>query len=108
MQIVDLKTFLEMPDGIVFAEYKPCIVDKIQIRGQAVGSFYLPSSYYTHFGLFDTSDSLYGVGEESPVETDQYSRVGPGLDPNQLFAVFDKKDIAEVIERLQRVLIETA
>ena len=36
MKIVDLKTFLSYPDGVVFAEYKPSIIGEIQIRGKAL------------------------------------------------------------------------
>lgn len=106
MKIVDLKTFLSYPDGVVFAEYTPCIIGEIEVRGQVYHHERLSSCAYTHFGLFDTVDVPEELGDESEIITDQYSRMGPGLNVDQLFAVFDKKDISEIIGRLQRAFDE--
>jgi hypothetical protein len=106
MKIVNLKTFLAYPDGVVFAEFTPCILGDIEVRGQVWMNDKLSSCAYQHFGLFDTEDSLASVDCETEVVTDYYFRRGPGLNVDQLFAVFDKKDLTTVIERLQRAVDE--
>lgn len=106
MKIVDLKTFLSYPDGVVFAEYEPCIIGEIEVRGGVMLDGDLRYCAYTRFGLFGTDNPPTGLGDEVEIETDAYSRTGPGLDEKQLFAIFDKKDISEMIDRLSRAFDE--
>lgn len=102
MRVVDLKTFLSYPDGVIYAEFTPCIVGEIQIRSEVWMNEKLSSCAFLHSPLFDADLIGSCIGAEAEVVTDQFYRDGPGLDPNQLYVVFDKKDIATVIERLQR------
>jgi len=106
MKIVDLATFLAYPDGVVFAEYDPCIIGEIEVRGDVWMYDKLSNCCYQRFSLFGADNPPCGLGTEGELETDVYSRTGPGLNEKQLFAVFDKKDISVMINRLQRALDE--
>jgi hypothetical protein len=105
MKVVDLKTFLEYPSGAVFAEYRPMVMGDIEIRGDVwvteKDKERLNLYSYHSATLFSPSEEL-NLHNETLIETDVYYRNGPGLKIDQLFVIFDKADLSEIIQRLQR------
>lgn len=109
MKIVNLETLMTYPSGTVFSTYQHCSVGDIEVLGDALVDDHRQGMAYTSFALFDPTTNFTGheEGVECEIETDQYYRTGPGISRDVLYAVFDKKDIETVIERLQRCVEET-
>jgi hypothetical protein len=112
MKIVDRQTFLAMPAGTVFAKYRPCIFEHPQIKGDTL----LPNDFL-YYELFDgwfannsTTDDYVAtldaiqLGQDSPpMNIDSVERDGLH-DDDQLFAIYEAEDVAEIIKRLQAAI----
>ena len=109
MRIVDRETFLAMPEGTVFAKYQPSVFEHLSIKGETIGNDF----YYQQ--IVDAveapnSDRWAALLDESQVsgrelEMDFETQGRDGcFDDDQLFAVFSKQDVAQLIDRLKRCL----
>ena len=110
MRIVDRKTFLEMPAGVLFSKYEPCALDDIEIKGDTVSDidFYtqdIAGAVKCNDGneflevLLDAADN----GTSFAMDFECECRDGC-FDEDQLFAVWDHEDVAGLIARLHKVL----
>ncbi len=110
MKIVDRKTFLKLPSGTVFAKYKPCFFEGLQIKldDGNWGEDFVVQDLETPIKCdssenFEIQCERAEKGEEVDLDFDCGSRDGL-FDRDQLFAVWSRKDVQELIERLQETL----
>ena len=112
MKIVDRKMFLAMPAGTVYAKYAPCVFEGLCVKEDTLPNgndwFYVSLSAEA-FRAHDSGDwahLLYlseETGKELVMDFNIQSRDGC-FEDDQLFAVFSKPDVAQLIERLRRCL----
>jgi hypothetical protein len=115
MKIVDRATFLAMPAETVYAKYEPCIFEALCIKGDTlyesdgkpIDWFYqqIAEAIAAHDsgewgGLLEESRL---TGRSLNMNFECQGRDGC-FEDEQLFAVFDKLDIAALIGRLRRCL----
>jgi hypothetical protein len=109
MRIVDKKTFLALPENTLYSDYVPCAFDDLQIRGKAWDSdfFCIPLAYsvdaFDTGELFDKLEDSRKNGTSVKMDLETYQRDGR-LDDDQLYAVWEKSDIEQLIERLKKCL----
>lgn len=117
MKIVNRTTFLAMPEGTVYAKYQPSIFEGLCIKGdtisrlddgvaidwfyQDIGADAIESHDSGEWGALLEESEL--TGRELEMDYDMQGRDGC-FEDDQLFAVLSKKDVAQLIERLQRCL----
>jgi len=112
MKIVDRKTFLAMPAGTVFMKYEPCIFGDIEMKGNTLpsGPDFWRSSLTDALELWGDGDSPFGrldeaVASGASLSMDYDSMGRDGLyDEDQLFAVLEKRDVEQLIEKLKEAL----
>ena len=105
MKIVDLKTFRAMPEGTLYSKYRPAYCDGLMIKGE---------TWEYDFLYQDLIGNL--KAESSEIEAEQYDKAEAGesvpldfnvqgrdglFEKDQLFAVYEKDDLAGLIARLQ-------
>lgn len=100
MKILNLQDFLKMPSGTVFRKFEPCIYDGICIKKHSINTI-----DFCYVG----TDFVDGDGQYVNLETGEFKMeyiVGRDgcFDEDQLFAVYDKSDLVELIEVLQESL----
>lgn len=107
MKIIDRKTFLAMPEGTLFAKYEPCNFGDLQIKGDSLHNDFFTqelSGAIEHNNGMDFSDKLFDAaanGTSLPVDLQCQGRDGL-FDDDQLFAVWEAKDVEQLIERIQQ------
>lgn len=110
MKIVDRKTFLAMPAGTLFSKYEPCVFGALEIKGDTLENC-------GDFGVQQIADAIecYDSGDFGLKCTMMENGISVGLDldcqgrdglfdENQLFAVWEPKDVEALIERLSDAL----
>lgn len=113
MKIVNLQTFLTLPEGTIFMKYEPCCFEGLRVKGEslpfrafAYGDMDAPvdANNSDEFAdkLFDSEEN----GTSVPLDFDYYVRDGC-FEDKQLFAVYEKEDMEKLITKLQQC-IETA
>lgn len=110
MRIVDRKTFLAMPANTLFAKYEPCSFDALEIKGDSLPNDFLAQEIA---GAIDCKNSDEFVNFLESAEQDGNINIPMNFnaqyrdgcfDDDQLFAVFEEKDVKALIERLQKCL----
>lgn len=107
MKIVDRKTFLEMPDGVLFSKYKPSVFENICIKGETLPSnndFFVQQIVDAvkcdDSGEFcDILDDSVKNGTSFALDFECEGRDGL-YEEDQLFAVWEKDDVIGLIDRL--------
>lgn len=110
MKIVDRKTFLQMPINTLFSTYIPCLFGDLSIKGRKVGD---NDYYYQQIsdaircgGSGEFADILFKAQETGDsIKLDFYCEGRDGSFEDGLFAVWEKEDVAQLIERLQLCLL---
>ena len=100
MKIIKLAEFLAMPEGTIYAQYEPCIFRELQIKHNT-----LDDTCWHHSPLInidadntdDYCDKLERRGESIDLDLEGWMRQSE-YDPEELFAVFEKKDLEQWIE----------
>lgn len=105
MKIVDLKEFMELPEGVVFTKYTPCVFDELCIKGSNVGEFDFLINICTRTlsGINNYSPEVLEMNKSIPMDFDSVERDGC-FDEGQLFAVYEKADVEGLIAKLQKSL----
>lgn len=114
MRIVDRNTFLKMPKGTLFMKYSPCSFGELCIKDGSIFHDSGGNDFYYN-SVTDTVDSpdsselfdkLLAAQEDSsisiPMDFDTYQRDGL-FDYDQLFAVYEMKDVCGLIDKLFEV-----
>lgn len=116
MRIVDRKTFLELPEGTIYAKYEPCVFGDVQIKGETMRGltgdmrgvaidWYAQDLIPWFQGCQDSKDyfdclqTIENGVPSPPLDYDIQSRDGL-FDSHQKFAVFEDADVKALIERL--------
>lgn len=110
MKIVNLETFRKLPSNTLFAKYEPCVFYEFCIKGETwkhdflvtsdiPGSIEAPSSDKYRCLLADAQH----CGKSLSMDFETEGRDGC-FEENQLFAVWEKRDIEQFIERLKRCI----
>ena len=111
MKILVRSEFLALPAGTVFSKYEPYAFGDLSIKGGTIQ----PDSDFFYQQLTDSvecssSDELRkilssAVSSGSSIELDLYSTSRDGeFKKNQLFAVWERRDVERLISRLQETL----
>lgn len=109
MKIVNRKTFLEMPPGTVYAKFEPCIFGNLCIKDDSLSNDWFYQNIVDAIDVNDSGefgDVLFranDTGESIPMDFHCLGRDG-FFDNDQLFAVFERKDIEALIERLKEAI----
>ena len=114
MKIIDRKTFLEMPPGIIYAKYEPCNFGGLNIKWESMIHANDYSGDFVCQGLgvevkcddsdeFESQCSKAEKGEEIDLDFECAGRDGL-FEKDQLFAILSKKDVELLINRLQETL----
>jgi len=109
MKIINLTEFRGMPQGTVFCKYDPCCFGELQIKGETWDSDFISApltGVIESEGSSDMFEKLiqYEKTKESfSLDIECYGRDGL-FEPNQLFAVYEKKDIAQLANKLMTLL----
>jgi hypothetical protein len=110
MKIVNRAQFLAMPANTVYAKYEPCSMGHLEIKGDSIGQIDFFSQQITDAVGANDSSEFVGLLQESErtgasVPMDFNCMYRDGLfDEDQLFAVFETRDVEKLIERLKRCL----
>ncbi len=86
-----------MPDRTLFQKYKPCIFGELRVFR---GKFGDNDFQYDNFESLDCEKICLEHGDQFEFEFDCTGRDGL-YNEDQLFAVWEKKDIENLIERLR-------
>lgn len=116
MKIISRATFLAMPAGTLFSKYEPCVFGELMIKadtivmaGSASGGDFRYTSVadaINSYSSSDFSDMLFdaeGNGNSVAMDFEIQSRDAE-FEPDQLFAVWERADVAGLIVRLQQAL----
>jgi hypothetical protein len=108
MKIIDRQTFLAMPPNTIFAKYKPCCFDDIQIKGDTWNNDFWFQDFLSiedegEDDFFNILENARETGSSFKLDLQSESRDGL-FDNKQLFAVFEKNDVESLINRLKECL----
>lgn len=112
MKIVDRKTFLAMPAGTVFYKYEPHFFTDLGIKGETCGNDFScfefgggiwPDGCNDSGELFAKWEAMLHGEPSGPLDFESEGRDGL-FDEDQLFAVWDREDVAGLIARLQEAI----
>lgn len=111
MKIIDRATFLSMPEGTVYAKYVPMLFGDLMIKGETIpGDFYFQQivDAIDSESSNDWADKLIDSQENgTSLAMDFHCEGRDGFyDEDQLFAVFEPRDVRSLIERLQEALTD--
>lgn len=109
MKIVDRKTFLALEGEVLYSKYQPCVFGELTIKGGNVGE-----NDFCYQSIEDAIESMgdsdyfnqlsLALSEGQSLSMDFHCMGRDGLyDADQLFAVWEPKDVDLLIERLQEV-----
>lgn len=117
MKIVDRKAFLEMPANTLYAKYGHCYFDDLHIKGESIVGHegeLIDWFYQDIAGALATAnsiewtDKLFASHEGgTSIEMDFNCEGRDGcFDKEQLFAIYEKKDVVALIARLSETLVK--
>ena len=107
MKIVNREEFMQLPAGTVFCKYRPCVFDELLIKRESCKS--ADDFYYTAITSAidcESSDEFAEKLDESQfkgseLKMDFYCEARDAcFDEDQLFAVWSRDDVSELIKRL--------
>ena len=107
MKIVTLQEFMALPEGTLFMKYEPCVFEDLQVKGETWERDFISTNITYQpdcTGSDDFADKLYlaqGTGESILMDFDSMRRDGC-FDKAQLFAVYDRRDIEMLQDKLKR------
>jgi hypothetical protein len=109
MKIVNREAFLKLPANTLFSTYEPCIFGDIAIKGENCGTDFFRQNIRDAIennsseDFFAKLDHAQKTGASLAMDFEYEGRDGL-FEEGQLFAVWEKADVASLIERLRRCL----
>ena len=112
MKILSRKEFLKTPRGTVYSYYEPCIFRELNVKTTDNTDYEHDFVFFGLIGEFDTQDSSdYSEkcsrmenGESILASFEETQREGL-FDDEQLFLVYEKQDVENMIKALQGTLL---
>lgn len=105
MRIINLKEFLKLPEGTLYVKFDPVLFDELSIKESSISDLDWIYSPIINVDAIDSAD-IYGITNESLVEGSSFdldinctTREGM-YDESQLFAVYEKSDVKQLIQKL--------
>jgi len=111
MKIINRKQFLKMKPGTVYSLYEPCIFGALEIKEKSYENDWQYQDIVDAIECDDSgdlADRLFDAqenGSSLDIDFDCLSRDGL-FDDDQLFAVWERKDVVALIERLRQTIDE--
>ena len=110
MKIVNREIFLGLPKGTVYSKYEPCCFGELCIKDDSI---YNDWYYQDIIGVIDSNDSgefaekLFESQREGKSILMDFNCISrDAMYDEELFAVWDKEDVAGLIERLQKSIMD--
>ena len=109
MKIVDRRTFLAMPGGVLYSNYEPCFFGELCIKGATVAGNDFCVQQIADAGKChdrgEFADVLFDAAANGTSFALDFACEGRDgmFDEHQLFAVWEPQDVAALIARLQQV-----
>lgn len=109
MKIVNLEIFRTLPAGTLFAKYEPCVFEAISVKGDTWEHDFLYEDIVNaidNTGSYDFYDKLTDAEENGAslvMDFDCCGRDGC-FEDDQLFAIYEKKDVEMLVGKLNRCL----
>lgn len=105
MKIVDRKTFLALPENTLFSKYHPCYLDEIMIKGETIENDFECQDISNAIRCYDSDEYmdllLNAEHNNAEIELDlECADRAACYNEDQLFAVWDRKDVLTLIKRL--------
>lgn len=107
MKIVNLDEFRKLPAGTLFMNYEPCVFGDLCAKGETWEYDFLAENITCEIDADDCGDFSHKLHEAEKngtsifIDFDCPSRDGM-FNNEQLFAVYEKQDIAMLIDKLNR------
>jgi len=107
MKIASLKEFRAMPSGTLFMKYQPCVFDTLCAKSETLDSDFLYENIVYEIDCTGSEDFVEKLrnaeekGNSLLMDFDCAARDGAYQDA-QLFAVYERKDIEMLIDKLNR------
>lgn len=107
MKIINREQFLKLPRGVLYAKYAPCYFENLAIKDEY--EHFINDWYFQELIEIETKDNedfsevlfrAEETGESIGLDYNCVSRDGL-YEENQLFAVFEKEDVINLIKLLQ-------
>lgn len=107
MRIVNIDTFIKLPAGIIFAKYEPFIFGDLMIKGDTYNKDFssvtlLEVKASSMDEMIDILESAE-TGSSFKLDLEYYCRDGL-FEKDQLFAVYEKEDVEQLLETIYRCL----
>ena len=109
MKIINLDKFRDLPPYTLFSKYKPCVLGDLEIKGDTLDVDFLSQEIANSVEAWDTAELVSKLenatesGISVDVDLDSWGRDGL-FESDQLFAVWEKKDIEKLIAVLNQCL----
>jgi len=116
MRIVNKKEFYELPVGTIFSRFVPSCINGLMIKDRTIRHENGEGFDFCYQDLIgnlesDNSDEFFEMLDsaqkdsslEMPMDFDVIERDGEYVDED-LYAVYSKKDVSDLIERLKKTL----
>lgn len=109
MKIVNREQFLALPSGTLFSKYQPCVFEPLAIKGDTWTNDFLVQELHDAVDAANEAeftDTLFFAVEEGRsvnLNLDCMGRDGL-FDADQLFAVWERREVEQLIGRLQQAL----
>lgn len=106
MIIINLEDFRKLPEGTLFMKYEPCIFEDLNVKGETWEHDFLSENITYWPDCTGSTDMAHKYeiaenGESILMDFDATGRDGC-YEAGQLFAVYDKRDIEMLINKLNR------
>lgn len=105
MRIISRAELMKLPEGTIFAYYRPCIFGGLHIKGTTGPHDFDVMSLDGNIecdgseDFVDILDNAVESGESFDLDFDRYGREG-FFDNDQLFAIYEEKDMIGLINTL--------
>lgn len=113
MKILNRDKFIQLPENTLYTEYQPCNFGNLTIKGTSMiwdhGNDYQTQEIHDAIKcggsdeFFDILDKAEKSEESMEMDFDCQGRDGC-YEMDQLYAVWEKKDIEQLIDRLKKCL----
>lgn len=115
MRIINKQQFYKMPEGTIFSECSPCILDGLMVKGDTYYDRGIPIDYL-ECNLIDCIDCNHSgeyadILEKAITDNDfsfsfNYNNFGRNgmYDEDQQYMVYEKKDLEKLINFLKKYL----